>query len=106
MTVLIVTCAKEFTLYFFGVFSVCLLQLLRAQKKVVKREQMAKAEAERRRLSTVLQVQQVLHGLQQEHIRRDLLTGCNHAPLVPAQRLHSLTRLTTLLGVTRDARLT
>ncbi|XP_075867787.1 caprin-2 isoform X2 [Nelusetta ayraudi] len=80
--------------------------LLRAQKKVVKREQMAKTEAERRRLSTVLQVQQVLHGLQQEHIRRDLLTGCNHAPLVPAQRLHSLTRLTTLLGGTRDTRLT
>lgn len=67
---------------------------------------MAKTEAERRRLSTILQVQQLLHGLQQEHIRSDLLTGCNHAPLVPAQRLHSLSRLATLLGVTRDPRLT
>lgn len=81
-------------------------QLLRAQKKVVKKEQMTKMEAERRRLSTVLQVQHLLHSLQQEHIRRDLLTGCNQAPLITAQQLHSLTQLAALLGVKRDTRLT
>ncbi|XP_071358258.1 caprin-2 isoform X2 [Trachinotus anak] len=79
--------------------------LLRAQKKVVKKEQMAKVEVERRRLSTVLQVQHLLHSLQQEHVRRDLLAGHNQAPHIPAQQLHSLSQLATLLGVKRDNRL-
>ncbi|XP_060886085.1 caprin-2 isoform X1 [Labrus mixtus] len=79
--------------------------LLRAQKKVVKKEQLAKMEAERRRLSTVLQMQHVLHSLQQEHVRRDLLSGHNQAPRVPAPQLHSLSQLATLLGVQRDSRL-
>ncbi|KAM6961957.1 caprin-2 isoform 2-T2 [Tautogolabrus adspersus] len=79
--------------------------LLRAQKKVVKKEQLAKMEAERRRLSTVLQMQHVLHSLQQEHVRRDLLSGHNQAPHVPTQQLHSLSQLATLLGVQRDNRL-
>ncbi|XP_030005999.1 caprin-2 isoform X2 [Sphaeramia orbicularis] len=76
--------------------------LLRAQKKAVKREQVAKLEAERRLLSTVLQVQHVLHRLQQEHVRKDLLAGHNQAPHIPAQQLHSLNQLSILLGVKRD----
>ncbi|XP_045928200.1 caprin-2 isoform X2 [Micropterus dolomieu] len=79
--------------------------LLRAQKKAVKKEQVAKAEVERRRLSTVLQVQHLLHSLQQKHIRRDLLAGHNQAPHIPAQQLQSLSQLATLLGVKRDNRL-
>ncbi|XP_070785194.1 caprin-2 [Enoplosus armatus] len=79
--------------------------LLRAQKKVVKKEQVAKAEAERRRLSTVLQVQHLLRSLQQERVRRDLLAGQNQAPHIPAQKLHSLSQLAALLGVERDNRL-
>ncbi|XP_044041842.1 caprin-2 isoform X2 [Siniperca chuatsi] len=79
--------------------------LLSAQKKAVKKEQVAKAEAERRRLSTVLQVQHLLHRLQQEHIRRDLLAGHNQAPHIPAQQLHSLSQLAALLGVKRDNKL-
>uniref|UniRef100_A0A3Q0RDW1 Caprin family member 2 n=1 Tax=Amphilophus citrinellus TaxID=61819 RepID=A0A3Q0RDW1_AMPCI len=79
--------------------------LLKAQKKVMKKEQMAKVEAERRRLATVLQVHHLLASLQEEHVRRDLLAGCNQAPCVPAQQLHSLTQLTTLFGVKRDNRL-
>lgn len=81
------------------------LQLLRGQKKAVKKEQVAKSEAERRRLSTVLQVQHLLHSLQQEHVRRDLLAGHNQAPHIPAQQLHSLSQLSALLGVKRDNRL-
>uniref|UniRef100_A0A3Q1FJW1 Caprin family member 2 n=1 Tax=Acanthochromis polyacanthus TaxID=80966 RepID=A0A3Q1FJW1_9TELE len=72
--------------------------LLRAQKK----EQMLKVEAERRRLTTVLQVQHLLTCLQQDHIRKDLLAGRNKAPHIPAQRLHSLSQLAVLLGVQRD----
>ncbi|XP_078138382.1 caprin-2 [Centroberyx gerrardi] len=79
--------------------------LLRAQKKAAKREQVVKMEAERRRLSTVLQVQQLLHSLQQEHVRKDLLAGHNRAPHVSAQQLHSLLQLAALLGVKRDNRL-
>ncbi|XP_073336381.1 caprin-2 isoform X3 [Pagrus major] len=79
--------------------------LLRGQKKAVKKEQVVKLEAERRRLSTVLQVQHLLHSLQQEHVRRDLLAGHNQAPHIPAQQLHSLSQLSALLGVKRDNRL-
>ncbi|KAM3587754.1 uncharacterized protein V6R79_013344 [Siganus canaliculatus] len=79
--------------------------LLRAQKKAARKEQVVSAEVERRRLSTVLQVQHLLHSLQQEHIRRDLLTGHNQAPHIPAQQLHSLGQLAALLGVQRDSRL-
>ncbi|XP_033470283.1 caprin-2 isoform X2 [Epinephelus lanceolatus] len=79
--------------------------LLRAQKKAMKKEQMAKVEEERKRLSTVLQVQHLLHSLQREHVRKDLLAGHNQAPHIPAQRLQSLSQLTALLGVERDNRL-
>lgn len=79
-----------------------LLQLLRAQKKAVKKEQLVKEELERRRLSTVLQVQLLLQGLQQEHVRRDLLAGTNQAPLLPAQTLHNLEELAPLLGAQRE----
>lgn len=81
------------------------LQLLRAQKKAVKKEQVANFEVERRRLSVVLQVQHLLHSLQQEHVRRDVLAGHNQAPHIPAQQLHSLSQLAALLGVKRDNRL-
>lgn len=53
----------------------------------------------------MLQVQHLLQGLQQEHVRRDLLAGNNQAPHLPAQRLHSLNQLATLLGAERDSRL-
>ncbi|XP_059182181.1 caprin-2 isoform X2 [Centropristis striata] len=79
--------------------------LLKAQKKVVKKEQVMKVETERRRLSTVLQVQHLLHSLQQEHIRRELLAGSNQAPLIASQQLHGLSQLASLLGVNRDYRL-
>lgn len=71
----------------------------------MKKEQVAKVEEERRRLATVLQVQHLLASLQKEHVRRDLLAGHNQAPCVPGQQLHSLSQLTTLLGVKRDNRL-
>lgn len=71
----------------------------------MKKDQVLKAEAERRRLSTVLQLQHLLHSLQHEHIRRDLLSGCNQAPHTSAQQLHLLDQLAKLLGVKRDNRL-
>ncbi|XP_076023582.1 caprin-2 [Genypterus blacodes] len=79
--------------------------LLRAQKKAVKKEQVVKVETERRQLSTVLHIQQILHILQQDHIKRDLLLGDNQAPRVPAQQLNSLVQLASLLKVKMDNRL-
>ncbi|XP_069544301.1 caprin-2 isoform X2 [Brachyistius frenatus] len=79
--------------------------LLRAQKKALKKEQVEKVEAERRRLTTVLQVQHLLSSLQQEHVRRDLLAGQNRAPHFTAQQLNSLRQLAALLAVQRDSRL-
>ncbi|XP_068573222.1 caprin-2 [Cebidichthys violaceus] len=76
--------------------------LLRAQKKAMRKEQVVKEETERRRLSTVLQIQHLLHCMQQEHVRRDLLAGHNQAPHIAAQQLHSLSQLAALLGVKRD----
>ncbi|XP_042367720.1 caprin-2 isoform X2 [Plectropomus leopardus] len=79
--------------------------LLRAQRKAMKKEQTVKMEEERRRLSTVLQVQHLLHRLKQEDVMRDLLAGHNQAPHMTAQQLQSLSELAVLLGVERDNRL-
>ncbi|XP_047246367.1 caprin-2 isoform X6 [Girardinichthys multiradiatus] len=76
--------------------------LLKAQKKVVKKEQIAKMEIDKRRLVLVLQFQHLLGGLQQEHIQKDLMAGLNHAPYIPAHQLQSLNQLAALLGVKRD----
>ncbi|XP_074481884.1 caprin-2 isoform X2 [Sebastes fasciatus] len=79
--------------------------LLAAQRTAVKKEQAVQVETERRRLSTVLQVQQLLLSVQQEDVRRDLLDGLNQAPHVTAPLLDSLSQLAVLLGVHRDTRL-
>ncbi|XP_014830041.1 PREDICTED: caprin-2 isoform X4 [Poecilia mexicana] len=79
--------------------------LLKTQRKVVKKEQIAKMETERRHLALVLQFQHLLGGLQQEHIRKDVMAGCNHAPYIPAHQLHSLDQLAAMVGVKRDARM-
>ncbi|XP_037315523.2 caprin-2 isoform X2 [Pungitius pungitius] len=76
--------------------------LLVAQKKAVRKEQVLKEQTERRHLSTVLQIQHLLHCMQQEHVRRDLLSGSNQAPHIAAQQLRSLSLLAALLGVKRN----
>ncbi|XP_053720110.1 caprin-2 isoform X1 [Synchiropus splendidus] len=77
-------------------------ELLVAQKKVVKREEVAKRDSERCRLNTVLQIQQLLGSLQLDHVRKDLLTGQNQAPVLPPHQLQHLVQLAALLGVTKD----
>lgn len=68
----------------------------------MRKEQVVKEETERRQLSTVLQMQHLLHCMQQEHVRKDLLAGHNQAPHIAAQKLHGLNQLATLLGFKRD----
>ncbi|KAM4523584.1 caprin-2 isoform 2-T2 [Fundulus diaphanus] len=79
--------------------------LLKAQKKVAKKEQIAKMETEKMRLALVLQFQHLFRGLQQDHIQKDLMSGCNRAPYIPAHQLHSLNQLAALLGVKKDGRM-
>ncbi|XP_057711530.1 caprin-2 isoform X2 [Corythoichthys intestinalis] len=79
--------------------------LLRSQKKALKKEQLVKMEADRRRLSTVLKVQQILTVIQEEHVQKDLLNGRNQAPYLPEHRLNSLSQLANLLGARQDDRL-
>uniref|UniRef100_A0A3P9LGL3 Caprin-1 dimerization domain-containing protein n=1 Tax=Oryzias latipes TaxID=8090 RepID=A0A3P9LGL3_ORYLA len=62
--------------------------LLKAQKKVVKKDQVERVEAERRRLAMVLKIHYLLGNMQQEHIQKDLMTGNNQAPHIPSQKLH------------------
>ncbi|XP_028810411.1 caprin-2 isoform X1 [Denticeps clupeoides] len=76
--------------------------LLKAQKKVQRREQVAQMEAERKRLHTVLQVQYVLQTLRLEHVRKDFLSGLNRALLLSARELERLADLAVLLGCQRD----
>uniref|UniRef100_A0A4W5QMI8 Caprin family member 2 n=1 Tax=Hucho hucho TaxID=62062 RepID=A0A4W5QMI8_9TELE len=76
-------------------------ELLKAQKKALRKEQMAKQEVERRRLCIVLQVKSLLQTLlQHEHIRKDLLSARN--PQLQVAELQSLLELAELLGVKRD----
>ncbi|XP_051911798.1 caprin-2 [Hippocampus zosterae] len=79
--------------------------LLKSQKKAVKREQLVRMEEERRRLSMVLQVQHLLASLQEAHVKKDLQSGHNQAPYLPAKHLNSLSQLADLLGARQDDRL-
>ncbi|KAJ8402450.1 hypothetical protein AAFF_G00369390 [Aldrovandia affinis] len=76
--------------------------LLRAQRKAVRREQTMRVEAEKRRLGMVLQVHYVLQNLQQEHVRKDFRSGLNHAPFLPTCELDHLLDLAALLGCKRN----
>ncbi|KAM9403258.1 caprin-2-like isoform 3-T3 [Salvelinus alpinus] len=74
-------------------------ELLKAQKKALRKEQMVKQEVEKRRLCIVLQVKFLLQTLlQHEHIREDLLS----ARKLQVAELQSLLELAELLGVKRD----
>ncbi|KAM9705373.1 caprin-2 isoform 1-T2 [Menidia menidia] len=79
--------------------------LLRAQKRAVKKDQVAKVEAEKKRLAMMLRVQHLLVCLQQEEVQKDLLSGNNHAPHISAQQLRSLNHLSDLLGIKKDGRI-
>ncbi|KAL2102242.1 hypothetical protein ACEWY4_001410 [Coilia grayii] len=76
--------------------------LLKAQRKTVKREQMAQMEAERKRLCMVLQMQYVLQNLQHEHVRKDILSSPCRPLLISAQDLEGLRDLGALLNRKRD----
>ncbi|XP_058842229.1 caprin-2-like isoform X3 [Acipenser ruthenus] len=83
-------------------FSSLSQDLLKAQKKAVRREQVLKIETEKRRLRTILQVQYILQNLQEEHVRKDFRSGLNGAPFLSARELDYLLKFSKLASLVRD----
>ncbi|XP_041113203.1 caprin-2-like [Polyodon spathula] len=83
-------------------FSSLSQDLLKAQKKAVRREQVLKIETEKRRLRTILQVQYILQNLQEEHVRKDFHSGLNGAPFLSASELDYLLKFSKLASLMRD----
>ncbi|MGH0116532.1 UNVERIFIED_CONTAM: hypothetical protein FKN15_009665 [Acipenser sinensis] len=83
-------------------FSSLSQDLLKAQKKAVRREQVLKIEMEKRRLRTILQVQYILQNLQEEHVRKDFRSGLNGAPFLSARELDYLLKFSKLGSLVRD----
>ncbi|XP_006895140.1 PREDICTED: caprin-2 isoform X2 [Elephantulus edwardii] len=84
--------AKELQKTFSGLSQ----ELLKAQKKAQRREQMLKLEAEKKKLRTILQVQYVLQNLAQEHVQKDLTGGLNGAVYLPSKELDYLIKFSKL----------
>ncbi|KAG9280685.1 caprin-2-like isoform X1 [Astyanax mexicanus] len=79
--------------------------LLKAQKKAVRREQTLKASTEQRRLCIMLQVQYVLRSLQRDDIRKNFCNAREHAKFLSTQEVENLLDLASLLGCKRDERM-
>uniref|UniRef100_W5ND74 Caprin-2 n=1 Tax=Lepisosteus oculatus TaxID=7918 RepID=W5ND74_LEPOC len=83
-------------------FSSLSQDLLKAQRKAVRREQVQKTEVEKKRLCTVLQVHYILQSLQQEHVRKDFRSGLNGAPFLSARELERLLGFSERVGCKRN----
>ncbi|XP_058511982.1 caprin-2 isoform X4 [Ochotona princeps] len=84
--------AKELQKTFSGLSQ----DLLKAQKKAQRREQLMKLEAEKKQLRTILQVQYVLQNLAQEHVQKDFQGGLNGAVYLPSKELDYLIKFSKL----------
>ncbi|XP_051547633.1 caprin-2-like isoform X3 [Myxocyprinus asiaticus] len=76
--------------------------LLKAQRKAVRQEKLNRIEAEKRRLSLMLQVQYVLHSLQREDVQRKFCNSRQHSHYLSTQDMENLLDLASLLGCKRD----
>ncbi|KAM9497186.1 caprin-2 isoform 2-T2 [Clarias gariepinus] len=83
--------------------TICALtqDLLKSQKKAMRKEQVQRAETEQRRLAMMLQVQYVLCSLQRREIRKSFDT-CEHARYLSAKDVEKLLNLASLLACKRD----
>ncbi|KAK3526378.1 hypothetical protein QTP70_025407 [Hemibagrus guttatus] len=75
--------------------------LLKAQRKAMRHEQVQRAEVEQRRLSVMLQVQYVLCSLQRHDVRKTFSTR-EHARFLSMQEMEKLLNLASLLACKRD----
>eukprot|EP00062_Callorhinchus_milii_P013442 gi/632961521/ref/XP_007896802.1/ PREDICTED: caprin-2 isoform X1 [Callorhinchus milii] len=68
-------------------FAVLNQDLLKVQRKSVKREQLLKTEAEKKRLCAVLHVRYILLHFSQEHVQKDFREGFNGALVLPRKEI-------------------
>ncbi|XP_072001072.1 caprin-2 isoform X1 [Engystomops pustulosus] len=79
------------------VFAALSQDLIKAQKKVQRREQIQKTEAEKKRLRMVLQIQYVLQSFCQDHVQQDFKDGLNGAMNITSKELDGLSKFSKLL---------
>ncbi|XP_060763895.1 caprin-2 [Neoarius graeffei] len=75
--------------------------LLKAQRKAMRREQIQRAETEQRRLSTMLQVQYILCTLQRHDLKK-IFNAYERARYLPVPEVDKLLNLASLLACKRD----
>ncbi|XP_073505343.1 caprin-2 [Phyllobates terribilis] len=79
------------------VFSSLSQDLLKAQKKSLRREQVQKMEAEKKRLRSVLEVQYLLQAFCQDHVQQDFKDGVNGAMYISSKELDGLSKFAKLV---------
>ncbi|XP_048356953.1 caprin-2 isoform X4 [Sphaerodactylus townsendi] len=84
--------AKELQKTFSGLSQ----DLLKAQRKAQRRENIMKLEAEKKKLRAVLQVQYVLQNFTQENVQKDFKAGLNGATYLPPKDLDYLIKFAKL----------
>uniref|UniRef100_A0A8C5MRI5 Caprin-2 n=1 Tax=Leptobrachium leishanense TaxID=445787 RepID=A0A8C5MRI5_9ANUR len=82
-------------------FSAMNQDLLKTQKKALRRENLLKVELEKRRLRTVFQVQYMLQSYSQDHVLKDFKAGLNGATCMSSKELDCLTKFSKLVCSTR-----
>ncbi|XP_053574771.1 caprin-2 isoform X2 [Bombina bombina] len=70
--------------------------LLKVQKKGLRKEHLLKVESDKRRLRTILQVQYMLQSFGQEHVQKDFKEGLNGAMYISSKELDYLVRFSKL----------
>ncbi|XP_059833797.1 caprin-2-like isoform X4 [Hypanus sabinus] len=68
-------------------FSALNQELLKAQKKTLRREQILRTEMEKKRLCTVLHVKYILDNFNQEHVQNDFRDGINGAFIISRKEI-------------------
>ncbi|XP_048404889.2 caprin-2 isoform X9 [Stegostoma tigrinum] len=80
-------------------------ELLKAQKKTLRREQLLRTEMEKRRLRTVLHVKYVLENFKQEHVQNDFRDGINGAFIISRKEISLLRDFCKLVCPERNERM-
>ncbi|XP_063301412.1 caprin-2 isoform X1 [Pelobates fuscus] len=82
-------------------FSVLNQDLLKAQKKALRRENLLKVEMEKKRLRTILQIQYMFQSYSQEHVQKDFKDGLHGALCLSSKELDYLSKFSRLVCSTR-----
>ncbi|XP_072255049.1 caprin-2 [Pyxicephalus adspersus] len=78
-------------------FSALSQDLIKAQKKSLRREHIQRLEAEKKRLRTVLEIQYLLQSFSLDHVQKDFKDALNGAMYLSSKELDYLTKFTKLI---------